>query len=146
MHVHVHVCVSCSVVSDSLQPHGLWPARLLCGLWPSRTLQARILEWIAIPFSRGTSQPRDLHHRWVKGHQPLHEGPTLGTSSDADHVPKAPPPNAFTVQVGLQHVNRGVQAMQSIAPPFLTAGIISASATLQASHHSSNSIFFLWLP
>ena len=22
--------VSCSVVSDSLQPHGLWPARLLC--------------------------------------------------------------------------------------------------------------------
>ena len=26
---HVHVCISCSVVSDSLQPHGLWPARLL---------------------------------------------------------------------------------------------------------------------
>ena len=22
--------VSCSVLSDSLQPHGLWPARLLC--------------------------------------------------------------------------------------------------------------------
>ena len=24
------VCISCSVVSDSLQPHGLWSARLLC--------------------------------------------------------------------------------------------------------------------
>ena len=24
------VCVSCSVVSESLQSHGLWPARLLC--------------------------------------------------------------------------------------------------------------------
>ena len=27
---YVWVCVSHSVVSDSLQPHGLWPARLLC--------------------------------------------------------------------------------------------------------------------
>ena len=34
-----------SVVSDSLQPHGI--------------LQARILEWVAFPFSRGSSQPRD---------------------------------------------------------------------------------------
>jgi len=24
-----------------------------------RVLQARILEWVAIPFSRGSSQPRD---------------------------------------------------------------------------------------
>jgi len=24
------------------------------------TLQARILEWVAVPFSRGYSQPRDL--------------------------------------------------------------------------------------
>ena len=35
---------SCSVVSDSLRP------------W---ILQVRILEWIAFPFSRGSSQPRD---------------------------------------------------------------------------------------
>ena len=39
---------SCSVVSDSLQPHGLVPG----------ILQARILEWVAVPFSRGSSQPR----------------------------------------------------------------------------------------
>ena len=41
---------SCSVVFDSLQPmdytvHG--------------TLQARILEWVAFPFARGSSRPRD---------------------------------------------------------------------------------------
>ena len=35
----------CSVVSDSLRPHGI--------------LQAKILEWVAFSFSRGSSQPRD---------------------------------------------------------------------------------------
>ena len=39
-----------SVVSDSLRSHGLY------SLW---ILQSRILEWVAIPFSRGSSQPRD---------------------------------------------------------------------------------------
>ena len=34
-----------SVVSDSLRPFGI--------------LQARILEWVAFPFSRGSSQPRN---------------------------------------------------------------------------------------
>ena len=34
-----------SIVSDSSQPHGI--------------LQARILEWVAFPFSRGSSQPKD---------------------------------------------------------------------------------------
>ena len=34
-----------SVMSDSLQPHGI--------------LQARIMEWVAFSFSRGSSQPRD---------------------------------------------------------------------------------------
>ena len=38
-----------SVVVNSLRPHGLYHG----------ILQARILEWIAIPFSRGSSQPRD---------------------------------------------------------------------------------------
>ena len=33
-----------SVVSDSLHPHGI--------------LQARMLEWVAFLFSRGSSQPR----------------------------------------------------------------------------------------
>ena len=49
------VCVSCSVMSDSLQPHKLQPIRLLC---PWNSL-ARILQWMTIPFSIGSSQPRD---------------------------------------------------------------------------------------
>jgi len=51
-----HICMkvkseSHSVVSDSLQPHGLYTVHGI--------LQARILEWVAFPFSRGSSQPRD---------------------------------------------------------------------------------------
>ena len=38
-------------MSDSLRPHGLYT---VCGI-----LQARILEWVAVPSSRGSSQPRD---------------------------------------------------------------------------------------
>ena len=39
-----------SLVSDSVQPYGLQPARML---------QARVLEWVAVTSSRGSSQPRD---------------------------------------------------------------------------------------
>ena len=48
--------LSHSVVSDSLRPHGLvaCQAPLSIGI-----LQARILEWVAMPSSRGSSQPRD---------------------------------------------------------------------------------------
>ena len=44
--------VSRSVVSDSLQPHelGTYQAPLSMGI-----LQARMLEWVAISFSRGSS-------------------------------------------------------------------------------------------
>ena len=49
------MCVTCSVVSDSLQPmDGNPPRSSVHGI-----LQARILEWVAIPFSRGSSQLRD---------------------------------------------------------------------------------------
>ena len=44
---------SCSVVSDSLKPHGYTVHEIF---------QARILEWVAIPFSRVSSQPRD----WIQ--------------------------------------------------------------------------------
>ena len=44
-------------MSDSLQPHGLYslPGSSVHGI-----LQARILEWVAIPFSR------DLPNPWIK--------------------------------------------------------------------------------
>ena len=52
----VCICVydSCSVASDSLRPHGLQPVRLLC----PGILQVRILQWVVIPFARGSSQLR----------------------------------------------------------------------------------------
>ena len=46
--------LSCSVVSDSLQPD---QAVLSMGI-----LQTRILEWVSIPSSRGSSQPKD----WIE--------------------------------------------------------------------------------
>ena len=47
--VCVCVCV-CSLGSDSLRPQGLWqPGSSVHGI-----SQARILEWVAISFSRGS--------------------------------------------------------------------------------------------
>ena len=46
---------SCSVTSNSVQPHGCSPP----GSSVHRISQARILELKAIPFSRGTFRPRD---------------------------------------------------------------------------------------
>ena len=57
---HWHSCcvcvLSCSVMSDSLQPHGPYspPGSSVYGI-----LQARIPGWVAIPFSRGSSRLRD---------------------------------------------------------------------------------------
>ena len=42
---------SLSVMSDTLRPDGLHSHGIL---------QARILHWVAFPFSKGSSQPRDL--------------------------------------------------------------------------------------
>ena len=41
-------------MSDSLLPHGRCQAPLSMGI-----LQARILEWVVMPSSRASSQPRD---------------------------------------------------------------------------------------
>ena len=50
--------VSCSVMSDSLRLQDCSPpGSSVCGI-----LQARILEWVAIPLSRASSQPRDQTH------------------------------------------------------------------------------------
>ena len=44
--------ISCLLVSDSMQPHGLYPI-----------LQTRILEWVAVSFPRASSWPR--YWTWV---------------------------------------------------------------------------------
>ena len=66
-HTHTHVprsriesvCV-CSVVSDSLQPHDPMDCSPP-GLSAHGILQVRILEWVAISFCRGLSQPGIKH-------------------------------------------------------------------------------------
>ena len=88
--ITLRVCESCSVVSNSLQPHGLYspwnsPGQntgvgslsLLQGIFPTQRSNPgvphcrqilyqlshkgspEILEWVAYPFSRGSSRPRN---------------------------------------------------------------------------------------
>ena len=68
------MCIVASIVSNSLWPRGLYIAHqapLFTGI-----LQARVLEWVAMPSSRGSPQPRD--QTW---------SPTL----QADALPSEPP-------------------------------------------------------
>ena len=67
----VHGCSDASVVSISLQPCGLQPARIFC-------LQARILEWLAMLPSRGSPDP---------GTEP----PVPASALQVDSVPTEPP-------------------------------------------------------
>ena len=63
------VYVSHSVVFDSLQPHGQSPpSSSVCS---SGILQARILEWVAIPF------PRDLTYLGIKRRSPALQADSL---------------------------------------------------------------------
>ena len=59
------VSVTHQVVSDSLRPHGLSPL----GSSAHGISQARTLEWVAIPVSRGSSPPRDRTHVSCIGRQ-----------------------------------------------------------------------------
>ena len=54
---HVALLLSCSVMSNS-DPMDCSPP----GFSVHEISQARILEWVAISFSRGSSQPRDRTH------------------------------------------------------------------------------------
>ena len=58
--VHTHMCVSCSVMFNCLWCYRLYspPGSSVHGI-----LQARILEWVAIPFAKGSSWSRDW--TWV---------------------------------------------------------------------------------
>ena len=47
--------LSHSVMPNSLRPNGLHPSDSSA----HEILQARILEWVAMPSSKGSSQPRD---------------------------------------------------------------------------------------
>ena len=79
--VCVCVCVRqvTSIVSDSLRPVDCGPpASSVYGI-----LQARILEWVATPSSRGSSRPRDRTHVLYLLHW------------QEDSLPRVPPKNGF---------------------------------------------------
>ena len=66
-------------MSDSLRPRGPLPGSSVHGI-----LQARILEWVAISFSRGSSQPRDrtrISSIFCVGRQDLYHYCHLGSPS-----------------------------------------------------------------
>ena len=56
-HRHSQWRWSCSVMSDSLQPHAMFCSPP--GYLVHEIFQAWILEWVSISFSRGSSWPRD---------------------------------------------------------------------------------------
>ena len=76
MNTHIllcmHACKVASVMSDSLQPHGLEPARHFCP-WDSPGKNTGV-----IPLSRGSSPPRDQ---------------TGSYTLQADSLPSEPPGN-----------------------------------------------------
>ena len=80
-----------------MRPYGLQPARLFCP-W---VLQARILEWMAISFSRGSSQPRDQTR--VLGLLAL-AGGFFTTSATCEPLPWTPVQIQFTAEVSVQMV------------------------------------------
>ena len=57
-HIFLGVCVSCSAVSNTLQLHGLYLARLLS----PRNFPGKNTGVVAISFSRGSFRPRDRTH------------------------------------------------------------------------------------
>ena len=75
-HIHTYVVLSCSVVSDSLQPHGLQPARLLCPWEFSRQVY-----WSGLP----RTPPADLPNPGIKP-----KSPTLQTDSLPTKAPGKP--------------------------------------------------------
>ena len=71
MQVYMHA-YSVAKLHPTLWPHGCClPGSSVYGI-----SQARILEWVAIPFSRGSSQPRDRTHVSFIGRRILHHWAT----------------------------------------------------------------------
>ena len=99
---------SLSVVSDSLQP--LYSPRIVHGI-----LQARILEWVAVLFSRRSSQPRDrtqVSHicRWIL-YQLSHQGSPSEKGPSQKQTNKQDPTN--TVWLHLYEIPRAVKCRET---------------------------------
>ena len=93
-----------------LRPHGLYPP----GSSIHGISQARILRWVAISFSRGSSQPRDQTHI---GRQVLYHWVTWKAQNTAVRLAKGE--NLFSASSGFQW------QLHSLACAFITS--VSAS-------------------
>ena len=60
VYVHVHACAHTCVCSVAKSSHYLQPHRLYAPL--SMGFSSRYMEWVAISFSKGSSQSRDWTH------------------------------------------------------------------------------------
>ena len=103
------------VLLNFLSPYEVKVAQLcttLCDLMDCivhRILQARILEWVAVPFSRGSSLPRDQSR-----------SPVL----QADSLP-AEPPGSIPMKLGENYLSwsfRGVHVWTGPCAVFVTRG------------------------
>ena len=52
---------------------------------------------------RDTERTRERGSTFLRGHEPHPQGPTLTTSFNPDHLPRAPAPLSSRGQLGLQH-------------------------------------------
>ena len=68
---HMRMCLCRSVVSDSLRPHGVFPARLLCPWnYPSKNTGVGSHSFIQGIFPTQGLNPGLLHCRWILQSEP----------------------------------------------------------------------------
>ena len=96
-------------------PHGLQPTRVV-----HQILQARILEWVVMPSSRGSSQPRDQTQ--------------VSPSLQADSLPAEPPGKPKNTGVGSLCRLQGIFPTQGSNPGFslIAGGFFTSWATREA--------------
>ena len=126
--------LGCSVVSESLQPHGLQPGSSVHGI-----LQARTLEWVAMPSSRGSSQPRDRTQV------------SLG-SLQVDSLPSEPPGKSKNTGLGSLSLLQGIFPTQELNQSLLHCRWILYQLSYQESPKGTLMLFqmagfppILWL-
>ena len=93
--VRIHMKSACKELNISLACRNCPPNTNNCSLYIIRSIhgisQARILVWVAISFSRGSSQPRDQSHTTCIGkpilyHWPTRKAPLLHYGSFSWHL------------------------------------------------------------
>ena len=151
--------VSCVQLQSSLQPVDCSPP----GSSVYEILQARILEWVAVPSSRGSSQPRDQTHvsyiscigRRVLYHSRHLGSPDIyGAFNSKGHPERCQAqPNGRERQRQKDIVRDAVEVQQSphLLKPFEIFGVLHSSPSLTPGNkksHSSYSVLqsFILLP